>query len=260
MRPRLLILGGTGEAADLARAVAAALPGLDAITSLAGRTAAPPMLPGQMRIGGFGGADGLLTFLRTEAIGLVADATHPFAARISAHAAAACAAAGLPRLVLRRPDWPRLPGDRWIEAADMAEAAARLPKLGRRAFLAVGRQDLAAFAAVKDMDLVVRLLTAESPPLPGCTVVTGRGPFRVEDETALLAAHRVEVVVSKAAGGEATYAKIAAARRLGLPVLLIRRPPPPPGPTADDVPAAVAWIAATCAAGGCDPRRTAANR
>lgn len=235
---RTLILGGTGEAAALARALA----GRDVVTSLAGRTATLPDLPGRVRIGGFGGADGLREFLRVEGIGAVVDATHPFAARISAHAAKACAALGVPRLVLARPAWEKVPGDTWIEVDTMAEAAAGLPALGRRAFLTVGSQEAAAFAAVTGVHFVVRLVAPAPPPLAGCTVVTGRGPFSEAGETALLRAHRIDVVVSKASGGDATSPKIAAARGLAVPVLMIRRPPPPPGPAVSGIADAVAWV------------------
>ncbi|MEW5730001.1 MAG: cobalt-precorrin-6A reductase [Pseudomonadota bacterium] len=236
---RLLILGGTSEANALARALA----GRDVITSLAGRTGTVPDLPGRVRVGGFGGAGGLEAYLRTEAIGAVIDATHPFAARISAHAAAACAATGVPRLVLARPAWEKRPGDSWIEVDGMAEAARALPAIGRRAFLTVGVQEAVAFAGVTDVHFVVRLIAPEPPPLAGCEVVAGRGPFAEADEAALLLAHRIDVVVSKASGGAATYAKIAAARGLGIPVLMIRRPPPPPGPAVESVAEAVAWVA-----------------
>ncbi len=258
--PRLLILGGTAEAAALAHALAAALPGLDLVTSLAGRTAGVPRLPGRVRVGGFGGAAGLEEVLRADAVDAVVDATHPFAARISAHAEAACAAAAVPRLVLRRPEWRRVHGDRWVVADDMADAAARLPGLGRRAFLAIGRQELAAFAGVAGVELVVRLLAPSPPPLPSCRVVVGRGPFAVADEIRLLRDHAVAVVVSKASGGESTYAKIAAARALALPVLLVRRPPPPQGPAVEEVAAALAWVKAICAGCGCGPGRTGGIR
>jgi precorrin-6A/cobalt-precorrin-6A reductase len=257
--PRLLILGGTGEAAALAGALAEALPGLDVVTSLAGRTT-PPRLPGRVRVGGFGGTAGLEEVLRRDGIDAVVDATHPFAARISAHAEAACAAMGLPRLVLHRPEWRPADGDRWTVAADMADAASRLPALGKRPFLAIGRQELAAFAGVAGVEFVVRLLAPAPPPLPLCRVVVGRGPFAIEDEVRLLGEHGIDVVVAKASGGAAGYGKIAAARTLGLPVLLVRRPPPPVGPAVDNVAAAVAWVAATCAAGGCGPGRTGGNR
>lgn len=234
---KLLILGGTSEAAALARALA----GGDVVTSLAGRTAAVPDLPGRLRVGGFGGTEGLAAYLRAEAIGAVIDATHPFAARISAHAAAACAAVGVPRLVLGRPSWLRQPGDIWIEVENMAAAAEAVASVGRNAFLTVGAQEVAAFAGLGEVHFVVRLIEPGPLPLDRCTVVAGRGPFAAEDEAALMRAHRIDVVVTKASGGAATYGKIAAARALGIPVLMIRRPLPPDGPTVFTVDAAVAW-------------------
>ncbi|CAA7626773.1 cobalt-precorrin-6A reductase [Magnetospirillum sp. SS-4] len=238
MPGKLLILGGTAEAAALARAVAGRI---ETVTSLAGR-AGIPSLPGRVRVGGFGGAAGLEAFLRTEAIGRVIDATHPFAARISAHAGTACAALGIPRLMLRRPEWPRHPEDRWTEVADMAGAAAVLPGLGRRAFLTVGAGEVAAFAPVPDVWFLVRLLTAGPLPLADHAVITGRPPFAEAAERALMAEHRIDVLVSKASGGSATYGKIAAARHLGIPVLMIRRPAPPAGAAVDSVAAAVEWL------------------
>lgn len=239
----LLILGGTAEAAELARQ-AAALPGLEVVTSLAGRTEAPATLAGRVRVGGFGGAEGLARWLRDEGVTMVVDATHPFAARISAHAQAACAAAGLPLLALVRPPWPRHQDDCWIEADSMADAAARLPALGRRAFLAVGRQELAAFEGGTGVWFLVRLLRPEPLPLPEHTVVIGRGPFGIEAEIDLLRRHRIEVVVTKASGGAATAAKVAAARALALPVLMVRRPPRPATETVETVTGALAWILA----------------
>jgi len=239
---RLLILGGTTEAAHLARLL---VPAHDVVTALAGRTAAPAGLAGAVRIGGFGGAEGLEASLRAEQFDAVIDATHPFAARISAHAATACAAAGVRLLALRRPSWSREAGDHWIMAESMAEAARLLPGLGRRAFLAVGRQELAAFSAVSGVWLLVRLLAPENLALPEHHVVLGRGPFRVEDETALLREHGIEVVVTKESGGAATYAKIAAARAQSLPVLMIRRPPLVEAvETVSGVEAAVEWVGA----------------
>lgn len=235
---RILILGGTAEAAALARALA----GRDVITALAGRTAARPDVPGRVRVGGFGGADGLAAFLRDEGITAVIDATHPFAARISDHAARACTLTGRPRLRLARPEWPRQPGDRWIAADSMADAAARLPGLGRRAFLTVGIQEVAAFAGLTGLWFLVRLIAAQPLPLADYTVVTGRGPFGEAAELALLRAHAIDVLVTKASGGPATHGKIAAARALGLPVLMVRRPPPPPGAAVGTVAEAVAWL------------------
>ena len=237
----LLILGGTAEAAELASACADR-PELKVISSLAGRTRAPDLPPGEVRIGGFGGAAGLTRFLAERGIDRVIDATHPFAARIGAHAEQACRALRVPRLRLLRPPWTRAPGDNWVEVADLAEAARRLPELGRRAFLTVGHQDLGAFAG---LDLWFLVRTIEHPgvlPLRDAQWLAGRGPFILADELALLRAHAIDVLVSKASGGSATYAKLAAARQLGLPVVMVRRPPAPPGPVADSVAAALAWL------------------
>ncbi|MGE5478676.1 MAG: cobalt-precorrin-6A reductase [Bacteroidales bacterium] len=238
---RILILGGTHDAAKLAHALAGQ-PGIEVISSLAGRTGTVPDLPGRVRVGGFGGADGLAQFLRAEGIDRVVDATHPFAARISAHAAEACGILGLPRLMLARPAWQPMAGDRWVEVESMAAAAEALPALGRRAFLTVGIGEVAAFAPVRGVWFLVRLIADQPLPLADHTVITGRGPFDAQAEQQLMARHRVEVVVSKASGGSATYGKIAAARALGLPVLMVKRPPLPPGETADSIAAAVAWL------------------
>lgn len=239
---RILILGGTADAARLARALAER-PGLAVISSLAGRTDAVPALPGRVRVGGFGGAGGLAEYLRNEAIDRVVDATHPFAARISAHAAEACRAMDVPRLMLVRPGWQQVAGDRWVEVDDMAAAAAALPGLGRRAFLTVGIGEVAAFAPVRGVWFLVRLLAEQALPLADYAVVTGRGPFDAHAEQKLMAAHGVDVVVSKASGGSATYGKISAARELGLPVLMVRRPPLPEGEQVDSVAAILEWIA-----------------
>jgi len=244
-RPRLLVLGGTAEARDLAARVVDA-GDFEVVTSLAGRTRRPAAVAGAVRTGGFGGAEGLAAYLERAGIDLVVDATHPFAADISAHAVEACAAAGVPRLVLARPPWPRRPGDRWIAATDAAGAAAALPGLARRAFLALGRRGLTAFEKVRDIHFVVRLVEPPSVPLglADCELVLGRGPFSLADERRLFARHRIEAVVSRQSGGGAAYAKIEAAREAGLPVVMIERPPPPPGPTAASVDEALAWLAA----------------
>jgi precorrin-6A/cobalt-precorrin-6A reductase len=241
-RAKLLILGGTAEAVELATACAAR-PVLEVISSLAGRTRVPGLPPGEVRIGGFGGTEGLARFLVERGIDQVIDATHPFAAQMGAHAEQACREAGVPRLRLLRPPWVPVPGDRWIEVADCAEGAPRLPELGRRVFLTVGRRDLDAFA---QLDLWFLVRTIEPPgvlPLRQGQWLAGRGPFAVEDELALLRTHAIEVLVTKASGGGATYAKLVAARHLGLPVLMVRRPRPPSGPVVDSVAAALAWLA-----------------
>lgn len=239
---RLLILGGTADAAKLARALAE-FPQIEVTSSLAGRTEGVPDLPGKVRVGGFGGAGGLAEFLRLEAIDRVVDATHPFAARISAHAAAACATLGIPRLMLVRPQWQRMHGDRWIEVADMAAAVAALPGLGRSAFLTVGIGEVPAFAALRDVRFLVRLIADQPLPLTDYTVVTGKGPFDAQAEQSLMTGHGVDVLVTKASGGSATYGKIAAARALGLPVLMVKRPPLPQGERVDSADTAVRWVA-----------------
>jgi precorrin-6A/cobalt-precorrin-6A reductase len=242
---RVLILGGTAEAAGLARALAED-GRVAAITSLAGRTRAPAAVPGELRVGGFGGPEALADYLRSEAIDLLVDATHPFAARISRNAAEACAATGVPRLLLARPAWEPQAGDNWIPAADTEAAAAALPGLGRRVFLAIGRQELAAFAGLAGLWFLVRLVEEPEapPPLADYHLVLGRGPFAVAQECALLREYEIDVVVSKNSGGAGAGAKIAAARELELPVVMIERPPAPASETAESVEAACAWIAA----------------
>ena len=238
---RVLILGGTAEAVALAEACAARA-GIEAISSLAGRTRTPILPPGEVRTGGFGGAEGLAEFLAGRGIDRLIDATHPFAVQIGAHAKRACEATGVPRLRLLRPPWPQGPGDRWTEVADLAEAARRLPALGRSVFLTVGQRDLEAFAG---LDLWFLVRTIELParlPLRRAQWLSRRGPFAVEAEVALLREHGIDVLVTKASGGAATYAKLVAARRLELPVLMVRRPPPPRGPVVDSVQAALAWL------------------
>jgi precorrin-6A/cobalt-precorrin-6A reductase len=240
-RRRLLILGGTGEAAELAE-VAVGLGPFEVITSLAGRTRAPRRMAGEVRVGGFGGVAGLGAFLEQHAIECVVDATHPFAVQMGRHAEAACRALQIPRLRLLRPPWRPTPGDRWIMVPDLAAAAARLPGLGRRVLLTVGHRELMAFAGLDALWFLVR--TIEPPAaLPRQALwLSARGPFRLEDELVLLRTHRIDALVTKASGGDATYAKLAAARALGLPVLMVERPPPPPGPLVETVTDALAWL------------------
>ena len=235
---RVLILGGTGEARRLADRLAEH-DAIEVITSLAGRTRAPALPAGTLRVGGFGGAEGLAAYLGEAAIDAVVDATHPFAARISANAVAACAATATPRLALVRPPWAPRAGDRWLDVADAAAAAALLPARGRRAFLTLGRQGLAPFAGCRDTTFIVRLVEAAPLPLAGATVIVARGPFALADERALLARHRIDVVVAKNAGGD--DAKIAAARQAGLPVIMLARPPPPEGERVARIDDAVGW-------------------
>lgn len=243
--PRLLILGGTTEGADLARGLADWHGGkIDVTTSLAGRTRTPEPLPGKVRVGGFGGAGAMADYLRVHRIDAVVDATHPFAAQISANAVTACEFAGVPRLAVVRPEWQPQPGDQWIFFDTVAALAEALPRYGRRAFLTVGSQELAAFARLADLWFLVRLVDPPAAPLPlaECQIVTGRGPFAEADERHLMASYAIDVLVTRASGGSATAPKLAAARRLGLPVTMIRRPPPPPGPMVENAAAAIIWI------------------
>ena len=238
----LLILGGTGEAAALAQH-AVARPGLQVTTSLAGGTRKPAPITRAVRSGGFGGADGMAAYLREAGVDLVIDATHPFAAVISRNAAKACRAVGLAHIHLVRPPWVGREGENWIEVDDMAQAAAAVA--GRRAFLTIGRIELGCFSEVEDAWFLVRVIEKPvgPPPLANCRVIEGRPPFTVDDERTLMSDHKIEVVVSKNSGGGATYAKIAAARSLGLPVVMVRRPAPPDGPVVGSVEEALAWLA-----------------
>ncbi len=242
---RVLILGGTGEAAALARRLEAE-PRVGAITSLAGRTRRPAAVPGDVRVGGFGGATGLADYLAREGIALAVDATHPFAAAISQHAAEACRGAGVPLLRLSRAPWAPAAGDRWTEVPDMAAAADAVMRLGTRAFLSVGRQDLPAFAHMSEMWFLVRTIEPLDGPCPlaNCELIHGRGPFVENDELSLLRSQAIDLVVSKNSGGSATYPKIAAARRLGLPIVMIERPPALRGDHVEDIDDAIVWIMA----------------
>ncbi|WP_327433717.1 MULTISPECIES: cobalt-precorrin-6A reductase [unclassified Streptomyces] len=243
MSPHVLVLGGTTEARELA-AELAARPEVRVTTSLAGRVSRPGALEGDVRIGGFGGAEGLAEWLREHGVAAVVDATHPFASGITANAARAAAATGVPAVVLRRPGWRPGPGDRWHSAASLAEAAALLPALGRRVFLTTGRLGLAAFAHLAGLHFLVRSVEAPEPPLPPDTeVLLARGPFTPDGEKTVLREHRIDVLVTKDSGGDATAAKLAAARDLGLPVVVVRRPPLPEGVTAvPDVASALARL------------------
>ncbi|WP_306188989.1 MULTISPECIES: cobalt-precorrin-6A reductase [unclassified Streptomyces] len=232
MSVHVLVLGGTTEAREVAAALAGR-PGVRVTISLAGRVSRPGPLDGEVRVGGFGGAQGLAAWLREHRVDALVDATHPFAESITRNAAWAATATGVPLVVLRRPGWRPEPGDRRHPVASMAAAARLLPRLGRRVFLTTGRLDLAAFAHLAELHFVVRSVEPPEPPMPpDVRVVLARGPFTVSDETELLRAHRVDVLVTKDSGGAATAAKLTAARQLGLPVVVVRRPPLPEGVTA----------------------------
>jgi precorrin-6A/cobalt-precorrin-6A reductase len=239
--PRILILGGTAEARRLAtELVAREVP---VVSSLAGRVKRPRLPPGEVRIGGFGGPEGLARWLREDGASAVVDATHPFAEGIAATAARGCELAGTPLLRLERPGWSAGPGDRWTWVDDLPEAAAAIPRLGSRVLLTTGRQGLPAFAGVEDAWFLVRCVDPPEPPLPPHhRLLLDRGPYNLEGELALIEAHRIDLVATKDSGGELTAAKLEAARLRELPVLVVRRPPRPEGVrSVETVEQALAW-------------------
>ena len=236
---RVLLLGGTTEAAAMARALADA--GIEALYSYAGRTSTPRPQPLPLRIGGFGGADGLAAFLREGGFTHVIDATHPFAATISRNAVASCAAAEVPLLALERPAWAQAQDDDWTMVPDLTAAAAALPRTPANVFLAIGRQNLDAFAGLPHRWLL-RFVDPEPVPLPRASRVVDRGPFTKEGDMALMRDHRIQIVVAKNAGGEGARAKLDAARALRLPVVMVARPAIPARETVASVAQAMAWL------------------
>jgi precorrin-6A/cobalt-precorrin-6A reductase len=241
---RVLILGGTIEASALARLLAGDTR-FDATLSLAGRTAEPRPQPIATRTGGFGGADGLADFLEAERIDAVVDATHPYADQISANAVAACRRSHVPLASLVRAAWQPQPGDRWQSVPSTEAAAAALGPEKRRAFVTVGRQELHLFAMAPQHHYVARLIEPpEQATLPpDLALIRQRGPFDLVAELDLMKDQRIDIMVSKNAGGSATYAKIEAARQLGLPVIMIARPDKPAGHTVASAEEAMAWLA-----------------
>jgi precorrin-6A/cobalt-precorrin-6A reductase len=224
---RLLILGGIAEARTLATLAAERFGrDLDIVVSLAGSTRTPAPSAGLRRVGGFGGVAGLAGYLQKERIDFLVDATHPFAASMSAHAIAAAQAKGIPLLRLERPAWVARRGDRWIVERNATAAAKEAARRGRRIFLSFGGRELAAFARLRSRWFLVRRIDRpqQALPLRRYVLALGRGPFTVGNEIALLRRHRIDVVVTKASGGADTQAKLDAARALGLPVVMIARP------------------------------------
>ncbi|HEV2900651.1 MAG TPA: cobalt-precorrin-6A reductase [Pseudaminobacter sp.] len=236
MTDRILILGGTTEARQLAGKLAAQA-GVEVTLSLAGRTESPVAQGVPTRSGGFGGAEGLAAYLREEQINLLIDATHPYAANISRNAAEAALLARIPILALRRPAWEPVEADRWTLVADAAEAVKALGFAPRKVFLALGRQEIAEFASAPQHAYVIRSVDPVEPPLdvPDAAYILARGPFAEADELELLKTHRIDAIVAKNSGGSATYGKIAAARKLGIEVILFRRPVLPDVPAAASV-------------------------
>lgn len=218
--------------------------GADALYSLAGRTADPAALPLPVRTGGFGGAQGLAGWLAAHRVRAVIDATHPFAARISANAVAAAQATGIPLIALERSLWQAGPGDRWTVVPNLAGAVAALPDAPSRVFLAIGRQHLAGFAARPQHRYLLRLVDPPGAdlPLPDTTVIVDRGPFTVGGDLALMRHEGVQVVVARNAGGTGASAKIEAARQLRLPVVMIDRPVLPDRLAVDRVDRVMDWL------------------
>ncbi len=224
-RTTVLILGGTAEARELAARLAVR-PDLRVISSLAGRVAEPAPRAGEMRIGGFGGVDGLASWLRAQHVAAVVDATHPFAQTISAHAALACARSQTPLLRLLRPPWTAGPGDDWQEASSLRAAADLLPSAGQRAFLTIGRQGLHVFAGLDQTWFLIRCASPPAGPLPAARhVIVARDPGDAGAERAIMTQYRIDVLVTTNSGGELTAGKLAAAKQIGIPVVMIRRPP-----------------------------------
>ncbi|WP_299369120.1 cobalt-precorrin-6A reductase [uncultured Tateyamaria sp.] len=242
MRANLLILGGTTEATAFANA--AAERGLTGTVSFAGRVDRPKRQPLPQRIGGFGGISGLVDHLQAEGITHVIDATHPFAAQMSRNAIAACAQAGVPLIALTRAAWTATQGDDWTHVPDIAGAVAALDQPAQRVMLAVGRMHLDDFAPNPQHFYLLRLVDPpkDPPPFPDHHVLVSRGPFTAADDAMLMQKHRIDLVVSKNAGGTGAYAKITAARALGLPVLMIDRPDIPARAEANSVAEVMAWL------------------
>jgi precorrin-6A/cobalt-precorrin-6A reductase len=243
MRSNILILGGTTEARLLGQQLA--MRDEWAVTlSLAGRTASPLVQAVPVRSGGFGGTAGLVTYLREHRIQALVDATHSYAATMSAHALSATVQSHTPLLSLCRPAWHPMHGDTWIEVDDAQEAARSLGAESRCVFLAVGRQDIVPFASAPQHRYLIRSVDPVDPPLavPHASYILDRGPFGEDRERELLREHEIDVIVAKNSGGEATYGKITAARTLGLPVILLRRPPPLDVPRVATVDEAIEWL------------------
>ena len=239
---RVLILGGTADARALA-SVLDTTPGIHPITSLAGRVSAPAHVAGEVRVGGFGGVAGLTAWLAEHRIDAVVDATHPFAAVISASAARATADLGIPLIALRRPGWTERPGDDWHRVPSLDTAAGALAGLGERVFLTTGRLELAPFVPLDAHWFLIRSIDPPAVALPRRhEILLARGPFSVPDERALLVDRRVDVLVSKDSGGALTEAKLTAARELCLPVVLVDRPSLPGVRSVSDVDAVVEWL------------------
>ena len=218
--------------------------GLDVTLSLAGRTALPVPHAVPVRVGGFGGAAGLADYLVANRIDALIDATHPYASIMSANAGEAARKTGVAFITLRRPQWTKVAGDRWIEVENTASAVGAIGAKPRHVFVTLGRSDLAPFAAAPQHIYLFRSVDPVDPPLPlpHATYVTARGPFSEADDRALMQAHAIDVVIAKNSGGNAAHGKIAAARALGVEVILVKRPPASAEPAVETIDAAMEWL------------------
>jgi precorrin-6A/cobalt-precorrin-6A reductase len=241
--PRVLILGGTTEARLLGERLARR-GGLDVTLSLAGRTASPVPHAVPVRVGGFGGADGLADHIVKERIDALIDATHPYATIISKNASAAARQTSVPFVVLHRAPWTAVAGDRWIEVNDTRAAVQALGEKSRRVFVTVGRNELAPFAAAPQHFYLIRSVDPVDPPLPlpHARYVTERGPFSEAHDRALMTEHKIDAVVAKNSGGNAAYGKIAAARALRIEVIILHRPQETDGRAVHTIDDAIAWL------------------
>jgi precorrin-6A/cobalt-precorrin-6A reductase len=237
---RVLLLGGTAEGRALARRLHLQV---DIVSSLAGRVPDPALPVGPVRIGGFGGVDGLRRWLREERIDAVVDATHPFAAAMTAHAVEVCVELGIPHLVLARPAWD--PGAAMVVASDMEAAETVVQQGYSRVFLTTGRSGTAAFAESDAWFLIRAVTKPDGALLPRHhQLVLSRGPYRYDDEFALLCEHRIDALVTKNSGGDMTRAKLDAAAALDIPVVMVARPQLPAGATVvGTVEEAADWVA-----------------
>lgn len=252
-RPHVLVLGGAGDARALINAMAIQAMPVRVTLSLAGRTRDPGAqydmdIDVAVRTGGYGGAGGLAAFIRKQAVVAMINATHPFAAQMANNAAEAARLTGIPLLRLQRSAWLPVTGDHWIDVADMREAVAAIGAAPRRVFLAIGRQQLAPFMAAQQHHYLVRTIDPPDPAisLSNAIYVAARGPFSLNDELGQLREHQIELLVAKNSGGAATYAKIEAARALGLPVVMVGRPAAPAVTETADVAVALRFVATAC--------------
>ncbi|MDX2255159.1 MAG: cobalt-precorrin-6A reductase [Pseudanabaenaceae cyanobacterium bins.39] len=242
---KILILGGTGDAVKLA-AELVPMPKVEIISSLAGRTKKPSALVGEVRSGGFGGVEGLAEYLWVNAIDMLIDATHPCAGQIKQHGAIAARMVNIPHLMLVRPEWQQVKGDRWIEVESVDAAAQAIPASIDRVFITSGRQQLEPFVErsqhTPNIWYLIRSIDPPDLELTNSHLILDRGPFSLEMERQLLQDHQIQLIVSKNSGGTATYAKVAAARELDIPIIMVQRPALPEGNKVISVDEAIAWV------------------